>query len=68
MTFFAACLAISGRSEEQRKNGLTFCSVPEKSRYQSCLCLKMGKYKIHTETQMEKRAKVNLIENIFTIF
>ena len=32
VTFFAACVAISGRFEEQRRSGLTFCQVS------SCQC------------------------------
>ena len=57
LTFFCACLAISGKFEEQRRSGLTFCTVEDSKRYSSCLCLRMGKYQINTDTQTEKRDK-----------
>ena len=61
LTFFCACLAISGKFEEQRRSGLTFCTVEESNikRYSSCLCMRVGKYQINTETQTEKRDKEN---------
>ena len=64
LTFFCACLSISGKAEEQRRSGLTFCTVKdsEVSRYTSCLCLKLGKYQINTETQAEKRIKAKKSE------
>ena len=64
VTFFTACLAISGRFEEQKRSGLTFCVVPERSRYQSCLCLKLGSYDINTKTQAEKKIAAKKRENI----
>ena len=57
LTFFCACLAISGKAEEQRRSGLTFWKVEERSRYTSCLCLRLGKYQINSDTQTEKRQK-----------
>jgi len=54
LTFFCACLAYSGMCEEQDRSGLTFRVVEEKSRYQECLCLRMGKYRVNS-SQAEKR-------------
>ena len=63
LTFFCACLAISGKAEEQRRSGLTFCRVEERSRYTSCLCLRLGKYQITSDTQAEKRQKAKKRED-----
>ena len=54
LTFFCSCLAYSGMCEEQGRSGLTFMVVEERSRYQECLCLKMGKYRVNS-SQAEKR-------------
>ena len=63
LTFFCACLAISGKAEEQRRSGLTFRRVEERSRYTSCLCLGLGKYQINSDTQAEKRQKAKKRED-----
>ena len=63
LTFFSACLAISGKLEEERRSGLTFCTVEESKRYSCCLCLKVGKYQINTESQAEKKIKANKRED-----
>ena len=43
VTFFAACVAISGRFEEQKRSGLTFCQVA------SCQCNR----KLHFESVLD---------------
>ena len=63
LTFFSACLAISGKLEEEWRSGLTFCTVEESKRYSCCLCLKVGKYQINTESKAEKKIKATKRED-----
>ena len=65
ITFFCACLAYSGWTEEDGRSGLTFMPVQEKSRYQECLCLRMGKYQVNS-SQAEKQKAQKEREDILT--
>jgi predicted RND superfamily exporter protein len=69
ITFFAGCLAVSGYTEAAGRSGLTLQQKEQEAltKYQECLCLRMGRYKIsrsQAERQQEARERQDQLAGV----